>query len=154
MDDLVPFIPLKITFHLDGTGLHYNPWEPIHLDALLSWVYSPYYGDKRNIQRTDIPKFIPLPLRMWEINECRGFYASALFPEGKTCETYLMLRKRFSIGKEESIVSGSPNLQNGPYRDYNTTLPLLLCHSLVAWAVGNQAKVRTALRKRKFLGKK
>ena len=149
------FGPVKITFHLDGTGVHYNPWEPLHLDALLAWVNVPYHdGHVQGLQRNDAPTAIPLPLDLWEFEGARGFCASALFPEGGTQETILMWRKKFQASRAERIVAGSPNLQNGPYREYNTPLPLLLCHTMVAWAVGNRNKIKKAIRRVKFLGKK
>jgi hypothetical protein len=154
MNDRPVFLPLKITFHLDGTGLHYNLWEPIHLDALLAWVRLPYHKGNVGLERSDKPMRIPLPLALWEICGSRGFCASALFPEGETLETILMWRKKFRTERAAAVASGSPNIQNGPYREYNTPLPLLLCHTMTAWAVGDRAKIKGALKHIRFLGKK
>jgi hypothetical protein len=148
------YTPCKVTFHLDGTGLHYNPWEPIHLDALLGWVYTPFLAEHKYLQKEDRPERIPLPLKLWYIMGYRGFYASALFPEGQSSDTVLTRYKRFRSDKIELVTSGTPNLQTGPYRNYKIDSPLLLCHSMVAWAVGYCSRIRYDLKKIKFLGKK
>jgi len=48
-----------------------------------------------------------------------------------------------------------PNLQNGPYREYNMPVPLLLIPRMVAHASGNRKKVKRILKKHiTALGKK
>ncbi len=147
---------LKITFHLDGTGVYYDPYEPIHLDALLAWALMPFHRQKGSQAPTrgEEPIDVPLPLDKWRIGGTWGWKASALFPEGATAESLQYWRKRFRQSRIE-ITSGSPNLQNGTYREYNTPLPLLLCHRMVAYAVGDRGRVEQVLRKHvKYLGKK
>jgi hypothetical protein len=147
---------LKITFNLDGTGVYYDPCEPIHLDALLTWALMPFHRAKGSQAPTrgEEPFDVPLPLDKWEMGETWGWKASALFPEGATAESLQYWRKRFRQSRVE-ITRGSPNLQNGTYREYNTPLPLLLCHRMVAYAVGDRGRVDQVLRKHiKYLGKK
>jgi len=147
---------LKIIFGLDGTGVYYDPYEPIHLDALLSWALMPFYRDKGSEapSRNDEPIDVPLPLEKWYIGDQWGWKASALFPEGDSAESLQYWRKKFRQNKIE-VTRGSPNLQNGIYREYNTPLPLLLCHKMVAYAVGDRGRVDLILRKHiKYLGKK
>lgn len=147
---------LKITFHLDGTGVYYDPYEPIHLDALMAWALMPFHRGKGSQAptRNEEPFDVPLPLDRWEMGKAWGWKASALFPEGVTAESLQYWRKRFRQSRIE-ITSGSPNLQNGTYREYNTPLPLLLCHRMVAYAVGDRGRVDQVLRKHiKYLGKK
>ena len=147
---------LKITFHMDGTGLYYDPYEPIHLDALMSWALMPFHrrkGDEAPT-RDDKPIDVPLPLGKWHIGGNWGWCASALFPEGETGESLQFWRKKFRQNKIE-VTKGSPNLQNGIYREYNSPLPLLLATKMVAYAVGDRGRVHQILRKHiRFLGKK
>jgi CRISPR type IV-associated protein Csf3 len=148
------FKPLKITFHLDGTGLYYNPCEPIHLDALLAWVVAGYVAPGKCIQRDDVPDVIPLPLAIWSNDKMWGFCASALFSEENIDESVLMWRKKFRENRIEQVANASPNLTNGPYRNYNVPLQLLLTHKMTAWCVGDRRKVLDLVRRIKFLGKK
>jgi len=145
---------LKITFNLDGTGVYYDPYEPIHLDALLAWALAPFHCKGEPPTRDSEPFDIPLPLDKWKIGEEWGWKASALFPEDVTAESIQFWRKKFRQNRIE-LTEGSPNLQNGIYREYNTPIPLLLCHKLVAYAVGDRGRVNQILRKHiKYIGKK
>ncbi len=147
---------LKITFYLDGTGVYYNPSEPIHLDALLAWALMPFHRAKGSQAptRDEQPIDVPLPLDRWHAGEVWGWKASALYPEGITAESMQYWRKKFRQSRIE-VTQGSPNIQNGTYREYNTPLPLLLCHRMVAYAVGDRGRVEQVLRKHiKCLGKK
>lgn len=148
--------PLKITFELDGTGLYYDPYEPIHLDALMSWALMPFHRQKGDEPptRNGEPIDVPLPLGKWHINGQWGWNASALFPEGETAESLQYWRKKFRQNRIE-LTQGTPNLQNGIYREYNSPLPLLHCHKMIAYAVGDRGRVNQILRKHiKYLGKK
>ena len=146
--------PLKVTFRLDGTGIYYDPSEPIHLDALLAWCLAPFFCKGEAPMRDEEPFDIPLPLEKWSINGVWGWKASALFPEGITAESLQYWRKRFRQSRIE-LADKNPNLKLGKYREYNSPLPLLLCTKMVAYAVGNRRSVRKPLlRHLKFLGKK
>lgn len=148
--------PLKITFHLDGTGLYYDPYEPIHLDALLAWALMPFHRQKGDNPptRESQPIDVPLPLGKWQIGNHCGWHASALFPEGDTAESLQFWRKKFRQNRIE-LTKGSSNLQNGVYREYNTPLPLCLTRSMVAYALGDRGRVHQILRKHvRYLGKK
>jgi hypothetical protein len=147
---------LKITFSLDGTGVYYDTYEPIHLDSLLAWALMPFHRPKGSAPpaRDEEPFDVPLPLDKWNLSGTWGWRASALFPEGITAESLQYWRKRFRQSRIE-LTTGSPNLQNGVYRDYNMPLPLLLCHRMAAYAVGDRRRVEQVLRKHiKYLGKK
>lgn len=145
---------LKITFHLDGSGVCYDPHEPIHLDSLLAWALAPYHCQGEPPARDEPPIDIPLPLDRWEMESAWGWRASALFPEGETIQTLQYWRKRFRQGRAEHL-EGRVNIASGPYRDYNMPLPLLLCREMVAWAVGDRHRVEQVLRKHvRSIGKK
>lgn len=146
--------PLKITFYLDGTGVYYDPAEPIHLDALLAWCLAPFHCKGEAPTRDEEPYDIPLPLAKWRIGEVWGWRASALFPDGDTAESLQFWRKKFRQSRIE-LTKGSPSLINGIYREYNVPLPLLLCRQMIAFAVGDHRRVHQILRKNvKYLGKK
>lgn len=148
------FKPIRITFNLDGTGVFYDQSEPIMLDALLGAAVCRWHVHGEAPARDEEPAEIPLPLARWEIGGTWGWRASALFPDGPTAESMQHWRKRLRQGRIE-LAAGAPNTTNGTYRDWNMPLPLLLCHRMVAYAVGEPSKVRRELRRSiKYLGKK
>jgi hypothetical protein len=102
------------------------------------WVVCGYVAAGKCIQRDDVS----------------GFSASAFFPEGHTSESVLMWRKKFRQNRIELIANASPNLTNGPYREYNVPLQPLLAHKMTAWCMGDRRKVYALARRIKFLGKK
>jgi CRISPR type IV-associated protein Csf3 len=148
------FKPMKITFHMDGTGLFYDPSEPIMLDGLLAAAVCRFHVHGEPPARDEEPAEIPLPLQRWQSCGAWGWHASALLPDGPTAESLQFWRKRFRQNRVE-LTSGSPNLTNGCYRDWNMPIPLLLTPRMVAYAVGNVGRVRRELRRSiKYLGKK
>lgn len=152
------FAPLKITFHLDGTGIHYDPAEPIHLDSLLVWCAAAHHPEfcRRELGRDDPPDLITIPVARWRQygSNAWGWCASALFPEGPTAESLIHWRKRFRVHRID-LTHGSPNLTNATYREWNMPLPLLLTHRMVAYCVGDRRKIRRELiRGITHLGKK
>jgi len=142
----------KITFNLDGTGVYFNPNEPVHLDALLTWVLAPRQG-QRDLRRDQIPGLVKLPLMRNHIGGEWVWAASALMPEGPAEESIQYWRKRFRQFRAE-LTEGSPNLKNATYRDWQMPLPLLLTNTLVAYANGNRKECKKLLRDVKYLGKK
>jgi len=136
----------KVIFNLDGRGVCCDPFEPTHLDALLAWSLAPMQSKQRNLGRDDVPDDIQLPFVRSRINGYRLWHASALFPEGASIETLRHWRKRFRQDRIE-LTSGSPNLTNGIYREYNAPVPLLLVPRMVAYASGNRKEVKKLLRK-------
>jgi hypothetical protein len=151
--------PLKITFHLDGAGVYYDPAEPIMLDSLIAVACARRQVHGEPPGRDEQPHEFMLPLRRWEAGGTWGWCASALFPDGPTAETQTFWRKRFRQNRVE-IAEGSPNLTNGVYRDWNMPLPLLLTHRLVGWCVGwgdkgSASMIQRELRRSiRWLGKK
>jgi CRISPR type IV-associated protein Csf3 len=144
----------QVTFHLDGTGVYYDPFEPIHLDALLAWCLAPIHRQQQGpLQRDDPPEEVPLPLLRQHYGDIWVWRASALFPEGPQADGLTYWRKRFRQYALE-WTKGSPNLQSGVYREYNMPLPQLLCHRMVAWGDGSAKEARKLLKQIKHLGKK
>lgn len=148
------FRPIKVTFHLDGTGLYYDYHEPLMLDGILAASLSRWHVHGEPPTRNEKPDDIPLPLRKWEKGGTWGWHASALFPDDEATESMLFWRKKFRQNRAEWS-TGSPNITNGIYRDWNHPLPMLLTHKMTGYAVGDMGKVRMELRRSvKYLGKK
>lgn len=148
---------VKIIFTLDGTGIAYNPGEPIHLDALVDWILRPLkLGSSGGCMNADDPvSEINLPFAKHDCgNGAWVWKASALFPDGDF-ETLIYWRKKFRQARAD-ITKGSPNLQNATYREYNTPLPVKLCRTLTAYAVTfDRGDLQKMLRQKlKYLGKK
>lgn len=145
----------KVIFDLDGTGIYYDPQEPIHLDALLAWALAPMQTTRRGLTRSDPPDNIQLPLLRSRVRDVPIWHASALFPgEMDSVETLRFWRKKFRQDRLH-LTSGSPNLQNGVYREYNMPVPLLLTPRMVAYASGNRKDVKRLVEKHlPALGKK
>lgn len=149
------FAPLKVTFHLDGTGVYYDTHEPPMLDSLIAWSVLPFGLKTNDLQRDDRPEEVSVPLKQWHIGGFWGYHASALFPaDGDPAyESVIMWRKRFRQGYADLIDKGSPSLTGGPYREHNMPAPLLLCSRLVGWCYGNRYKIRRSLLHIKAIGK-
>lgn len=104
--------------------------------------------------RDEEPFEVPLPLAKWRLGETWGWRASALFSDGVTCESVQKFRKRFREERVE-LTTGSPNLTNGPYRNWEVSIPLLLVPRMVAYAVGCVRTVKHELcRYVRYLGRK
>lgn len=142
----------RVTFHLDGSGIYFDPLEPIHLDALLAWHFAPLQ-DLRHLDRSVAPGDVRLPVVTSRINGHLVYHASALFPIGPTGESVWYWRKRFRTSRCE-LATGSPNITNGTYRDWQMPLPLLLCRRMVAYVRGPRREIRRALEGIRYLGKK
>lgn len=146
--------PLRVTFHLDGTGVVYDPSEPIMLDGLLASACVRHHVHGEPPARDEPPADIPLPLARWEDGAVWGWRASALLPEGLTAEALTFWRKRLRQSRI-TLTAGSPNLAQGIYRDWQMPVPLLLARRMVAYAVGDVYEVRRELRRNiRYLGKK
>lgn len=147
------FRPLKVTFRLDGTGIYHNPADPIHLDALLCLCASLHHKENQ-ITRGDAPEDFPIPCAKWQMGGQWGWKCSALFPEGPNGESIEYLRKRFCQDRAD-LTSGSPNLTNATYREYNIPMTLTLTTTMVAWCVGERRKILRELRRNiRHLGSK
>jgi CRISPR type IV-associated protein Csf3 len=172
-------LPLKITFHLDGSGVYLDPSEPIMLDGLLAWALAPFHCKGDPPARDEPPDDIPLPLGRWEIGGVWGWHASTLFPDGENYETLQYWRKRFRQSRAELVskiersaaahqkvaraiaedegdeTNVTVNIASGSYRDYNMPMPLVLTSKMTAWALGDRKRVEQILRKHiRNLGKK
>jgi len=146
--------PLKVTFTTDGSGVYYDPNEPLMLDGLLGWCLAPLHCDSTfPPSRDETPVDIPLPLGRWHLDGQWGWCASALFPEGDA-EFVTWVRKRFRVNRAE-LVQGNPNLSGSVYHDRNLPFAMNLATRWVGWALGDRKRVEQLLRKNiRYLGKK
>lgn len=148
--------PVKITFELDGSGVAFDYSEPVHLDSLLAWVLRPYKVGKHAgaMNRQDEIDEMSLPLASTTINGVSIWKASAVLPESVSPETLVYWRKKFRLNRVE-LTSGSPNIQNATYREYNQPLPLILTRRMIAYAcVFDRKYIRHQLKRVKYIGKK
>lgn len=144
---------LQIIFYLNGEGIYYDPAEPLHLDALLAWVFVGKYVKFDSIGKSDKPFDTPLPIEKWKINGYWGWKASALFPGENYFESIQYWRKKFRQNRVE-LMNGSANLQQGIYREYNTPMRLIITDKMIAYCKGEKKKIQKALKKIRYLGKK
>lgn len=143
----------QVTFYLDGCGIYYDPHEPIHFDDVLCAILAPLQGKFKALARDDEPDDIQLPLLRSTLHGSKIWHASALFPDGEGFETLQYWRKKWREYRQH-LTSGSPNLRNGPYREYNMPMPLLVVPRMIAYASGNCKEVKRVLRKHlRALGK-
>jgi len=146
--------PLRISILLDGSGVYFDAYEPLHLDALLAWALAPFHCKGEPPDRDEQPYDVPLPLGKWHIGGVWGWHASAFCPIGGQAESLQFWRKRFRQSRIEWC-KGNPNIKNGIYRDYNVPMPLLLSHKMVAFALGGRKRIAHILRKQvRYIGKK
>lgn len=149
------FRPLKITITTDGTGVYYDPFEPTTLDGLLAYALARWHVHGEPPTRGEDPFEIPLPLGRWQRGDVWGWNASALFPaDDEIFESLQFWRKRFRQNRAE-LTTGSPNLVQGTYRDWNMPIPLTLSLRWVAYAFGDRREILRPLRRDvRYLGKK
>lgn len=146
--------PLKVVFATDGTGVFYDPREPLMLDGLIAWCLAPMHCDTSHPPSRDEPPVdIPLPLGRWQVGGQWGWHASALFPEDDA-ESVTWCRKRFRVNRAE-LAKGNPNLSGSVYHDRNIPLAMNLSRAWVAWALGDRRRVEKVLQRNiRYLGRK
>lgn len=144
----------RIIFHLDGSGIAYDPYEPLHLDALLAWVLSPMHRTTVGLSRSDVPDDIPLPVAILNVGSTWVWQASAIMPhEIDAMSDIRYWRKKFRQNRAE-LTAGSPNMTNATYREWNQPMQLLLCRSMVAYAAGRAVVIRKLLNRVSHIGRK
>lgn len=145
--------PFKVTFHMDGSGVVMFPNGETMLDSLIEWA----------LHENQPPDFLPshriknletLPLEKWELNGFWGWKASGIIPEGEIAFDTQHYRKRFAFHRFERLCKGSVNTTMGTYRIHNVPMPLMLCHKMIAYGVGDIPEVKKALSRVKGLGKR
>jgi len=149
-------INLQVTFEMDSAGVLFSRAEPPHLDALVCRVLVPLkLGDRRTSSANpdDPLEEITLPIPMARINGSEVYRASALFPDGDI-ESIRYWRKRFRQDRAE-LTTGSPNLTNSTYKEYNMPMVINNCRYLVGWMAAYSIRdIKALLRKVRYIGKK
>lgn len=135
---------LKITFYLEGDGIIYDKYNPIHFDSLIDWLLSPMHRTEEPPSRTGKPQEINLPLASMQIAGQKVYKASALFPVGGEEETIQYFRTKFPQEFIDQCV-GSANLQSGLTRDHNRPYCVTLCDQMVSYAVGKRKRIKNLL---------
>ena len=139
--------PMRVTFRFDGTGVCHDTNNPTHLDGLLVWCMLPDSKRSESLTRDEQPEDIILPLERWHSEDPKawGWRASALFPDGQFAETRFHRRRKMQMNRLERT-TGTVNTQIGTMKEWNVPVPVLLCHTLVAFAVGDRLLVERLLR--------
>ena len=154
----------RIRFYLDRVGIYLNLNELLHLDSMIEDAYCAQGTGLGQLEQDDIPGDFPLPFKRSKINNIGTvFHASCLFPpnfqedqdfQGEDIvETLHYWRKKARL-KNIEIVKGSINEMQGPYRSYNTPIPVLLIPYLEGYFCGVEEEVLTLAKTLKGLGKK
>lgn len=160
------FDNLKITFVLEGDGILYDKFNPIHLDGVIDWALSPMnrtvgkliksgerpedYGVNKDTawkekipvpERDGKPFEFNLPIKSTSIMGQKIYHASALFPQGGEEEIIQYFRTKFP---QEFITDciGSANLQSGLTRDHNNPYTVTLCREMVGYCIGKKKVIR------------
>lgn len=145
----------KITFRMDGRGVIYDPYEPVHLDSLIAFFAAIRYAPGEPPGRTDYidpEDEMGLSLSKTTINGTEIFRASALFPEGESYSDLRHIRKRFRFNRAELCSPQIINTSSGFFKSDNIPHNLLLCKRLVGWFCGSRRKVKKEIRSIKSIG--
>ena len=137
---------------MDGTGVIMHPYNPVHLDSLLAWTLCPGHLIDKGLERNEVPAIQRLPLGEWHIDGYWGWHASALFIDNGA-ESLQYWRKKFRTNRIQ-LTKDSPNLMSGKYREYNIPMPLILCDTITAYALGSRKRIAQLLKRIKFIGQK
>lgn len=150
----------RVTFHLDGRGVIYDPSEPIHLDGLIEWAgafrYPPGEAPRRGDSIND-RDLMPLPVAQEERNGHRIYRASALWPadeNGALIYDQRHFRKRFRMERSEQCIPAAINQSTGPMRLVNQPVHPALLTTMVAWFQGKRVDVRKWFRRLRAIGAK
>lgn len=145
----------KVTFDLDGSGIVYNPSDPIHLDALVVaaayFQYGAASGAPHATRDSPVADF-DAPIRRENINGARVFRASALAPEGPEGSDQRYWRKQFRTCAAELCSTGSVDITTGMHRLHNNPYDLVLCHRMVGWIECERKAVKKLIRLVKAIG--
>ncbi len=144
--------PLKVVFHLDGSGVVYFPDDPPHLDGLLAWAS--LYLDHRftDIEASEAPIEPDLPLACKGEGDRRYWSASVLLPPSESAVSIQMARRKVRDDRVE-LTSGTINKEIGQTKAMNRPWPLVLTHSMVGFCVGDIERVRRLCREIRGIGK-
>lgn len=146
----------EIKFFIDASGIFYDYNEPLHLDGLIEYGYCVENDHFEQLDQEDTPPVFPLPLESRKIEGSDVYCASALFPVesvSDTVETLAYWRKRSRL-RHLDLCRGGLNEIQGPYRNYNTPIPISLIPCLVGYFRGDGLEVGKLIKHIKSLGKK
>lgn len=135
---------IKITFVLDGNGIIYDKYNPIHFDGLLEYAIAQKISRGEPVGSQDATKDLALPLCTTIVNGYRIYKASALFPTEQKVEYIQYFRTKYPQEYHE-FCSGTANLQKGLTRDHNRPYQVLLTESMVCYCVGSYRRISNAL---------
>ena len=147
--------PVRVVFHLDGSGVCYDRRSPIHLDSLLNYLLVPYKSSVPGggLNRSDPIDEFGLPLKPCGEKPFRFWAASALMPIGEVVETSSFWQKKFNE-RDADFCNGVPNTENATYCNRLKSFPVFLIWEMEAFAMVPSITKISILKRFKYLGKK
>lgn len=129
----------KITFHLDGRGVVYDPFYPVHLDSLIIYGSTFVMNKPETISReqTEFQEAkIPVKQKTFP-GYINVYHASALIPDDDAVyEETRFFRKRFRLIEAMRMGFNKPvNNTTGFYRMYNSATQVFVCLKLSGYLV-------------------
>ena len=143
---------LEITFHLDGTGVYADRYEPTHLDALIMWAQCEREGLEAP-SRDQEPKEIMIPVDKWDHNGAWGWRASALFPVDLVGESLRFIRRRIRWERMQMTGGASFVTGGGEYMTKNIPIPISVTTAMIGWVRGDKDKVEDLLSDVRYIGR-
>ncbi len=146
----------KITFHLDGKGIAYDPIEPIHFDSLVYYFAAIRHEPGEPPTRTDYinpAEELGISIFKTKLNGHEVFRASAIFPEDDRIMNDLRhIRKRFRMDRADLCAPRIINQSSQFFKSENIPQNIMLCDRMVAWFYGSRRKVKKELKDLKAIG--
>lgn len=143
--------PLKIIFEMDGSGVVFDPHEPVHLDALLAYVALAQAGKLTDLAEDEIPIEPELPLEKRGAGQDWIWSASVLLPADEG-ETIQLARRRFDAHRAD-LLPGRINLEAGIAKLTQTPWPLSMSRTFIAYCIGHFYALRALCSHIKYIGR-
>jgi len=148
----MPHEPLRVTFHLDGTGVVWYPSEPMHLDGVLAYSALARIGQLTDLAAADEPIDAALPLARCGSGDSWYWSASVLLPEGPIAESMQMARRRLNTERAELVADKTINMEVAATKTQNRPWLLQLSTSLVGYCAGELTAVQDLCKDIRWLG--
>jgi hypothetical protein len=144
--------PLRVTFHLDGTGTVWYPSEPLHLDGVLAYDALARSGRLIDLAAEDNPTDAELPLARYGSGDSWYWSASVLLPAGPIAESMQMARRRLNTERAELVADKTISREIGQTKSQNRPWLLQLSIEFVGYCFGDLEAIRDLCGDIRWLG--